>query len=41
MVENSIKPSMSLMNGGQSLKINLDNLNPEELKPKKSLQEKG
>ena len=41
MIENSIKPSMSLMNGGQSLKINLDNLNPEELKPKKSLQEKG
>ena len=41
MVENSIKPSMSLMNGGQSLKINLENLNVDELKPKKSLHEKG
>ena len=43
MVENSIKPSMSLMSNGASLRMStvLDNLNVEELKPKKSLQEKG
>ena len=41
MIANSIQPSMSIMNSGQSLKINLENLNVEELKPKKSLQEKG
>ena len=43
MVENSIKPSMSLMGNGASLRMStvLDNLNVEELKPKKSLQEKG
>ena len=41
MFENSIKPSMSIMNNGQSLKMNIDNLNVEELKPKKSLHEKG
>ena len=41
MFENSIKPSMSLMNNGESLKINLDALNVDELKPKKSLHEKG
>ena len=41
MFENSIKPSMSLNNNGESLKINLDALNVDELKPKKSLHEKG
>ena len=41
MFENSIKPSMSIMNGGKSLNLNLENINVEELKPKKSLQEKG
>ena len=41
MVENSIKPSCSLMTGGDSLNINLEAINVEELKPKKSLMEKG
>ena len=41
MVENSIKPSISLMTGRDSLNINLETINVEELKPKKSLMEKG
>ena len=41
MVENSIKPSSSLMTGRDSLNINLETINVEELKPKKSLMEKG
>jgi 1-phosphatidylinositol-4-phosphate 5-kinase len=43
MVENSIKPSMSIMSNGASLQISsvLDNLNVDELKPRKTLQEKG
>ena len=41
MYENSIKPSMSIMNNGESLNINFDNLNVDELMPRKSLKEKG
>ena len=41
MVSNSIQPSESLLNNGESLKINLDSINVEELKPKKSIVEKG
>ena len=41
MVSSSIQPSCSIMNNEQSLKINLDSLNVEELKPQKSLVQKG
>ena len=41
MVSNNIQPSESLLNNGESLKINLDSINVEELKPKKSIVEKG
>ena len=41
MVENSLKPTCSLTNNAQSLTINLDKINVEELKPKKSIVQKG
>ena len=41
MVSNSIKPSQSITNNGQILKIDLDNINMEELKPRKTLVQKG
>ena len=39
MIANSIQPSSSVMNNEQ--KINFDNMNMDELKPRKSLNEKG
>ena len=43
MVENSLKPSMSIMSNEASLPMSsvLDNLNVDELKPRKTLKEKG
>jgi hypothetical protein len=41
MVESSLKPASSLMNNPQSLNINLDKINVDELKPKKSIFQKG
>ena len=41
MVESSLKPASSLMNNAQSLNINLDKINVDELKPKKSIFQKG
>ena len=41
MISNTIKESCSIMNNDQSLKINLENLNFDELQPKKSITQKG
>ena len=41
MVSSSIQPSLTIMNNDQNLKINFDNMNMDELKPRKSLVEKG
>ena len=41
LVSSSIQPSLTIMNNDQALKINFDNMNMDELKPRKSLVEKG